>query len=1102
MLKSFSKKLLYTCILITMITTALVWLPAITAAPVNLALGKTITANNYTQTYVATNANDGNVTTYWEGANNAYPNTITVDLGTSQAITRIVVKLNPDTAWSKRTQTFSVLGSIDNNTYNTVVASNTYTFDPATGNTVTISFTSTNQRYFRLNFTANSGAPGGQVAEFEIYNDNAATPTPTPTPPPGTTNVAVNKSITASSYTQTYVATNANDGNVTTYWEGASNSYPTWLNVDLGGTYTVSSIRVKLNPDSSWGTRTQTFSVLSSTDNVTYNTIVNSATYTFDPASGNVVIITFANTNSHSVRLNFTANSGAPGAQVAEFEIYATSGPTPSPTVTPIPTSTPTPKPTATPTPGPTATPTPKPTATPTSTPAPTPTIPPGGGTNLAIGKTITANGYVYTFVPANANDGSVTTYWEGASNLYPNTLTVDLGTVNNNINSIKVKLNPDSSWSTRTQTFSVLGSNDNSNYSTLVNSATYTFDPSANSNTVTVGLTASSRYIRLNFTANSGAPAGQAAEFEIWGTAGPTPTPSPTPTPGPTTTPLPTPIGGNGVTMPYSRIEAESAATNGTVLTPNFKLGDYAGEASGRSAVYLSATGQYVEFTLTSDANAFVLRNAIQNGTSGTISVYANGTKIGTFAVDSKFAYVNYTDSDSNSLGRQDGSAAWFYDEAQLGPLSTVYPAGTKIRIQKDAGDVGWIYVDYLDYENVAPAASNPDPSKYIQVSSSLSLDAALNQFQTDTTKVGVFIPAGSWPLNSKLQLYGRAIQIIGAGPWWTKLVVPQTQSNTDAGFNIQSGANGSTIKNLSAWGNYQYRVDGPGKFIDGNGMSNVTIDNIWIEHFICMYWGVKAANNTFSNCRIRNTFADGINMTNSSNNNLITNCEAIGTGDDSFAFFSATDNGGSYDTGNTISHCTAICIRRAAGFALYGGSNNQIQNCYVADSYCYPGLTISSCGFGIVQSGFLAPDSVVNGMTIYRCGGDFWGNSGCDPGDQFNNHQNFPAIWIYSGDYTFQNVLVENVNIYNPVYYGIMFQTNYGTALTPINNIRFQNVTIYNAPRYGIKLCLKSENNQGPPLGSATFTNVGINNSGIAAIYGVSGSPGFIITKSGCNW
>ncbi|GFZ33598.1 glycosyl hydrolase [Clostridium zeae] len=142
----------------------------------NLAIGKSIVANNYTQTYVATNANDGNVNTYWEGS--SYPSTLTVDLGAVQSVNKVVLKLNPDSAWAKRTQTLSVLGSSDNSTYNTLVASTTYTFDPATGNSVTINFSSTSQRYVRLNITANSGATGGQVAEFEVYGAGTTTGTP------------------------------------------------------------------------------------------------------------------------------------------------------------------------------------------------------------------------------------------------------------------------------------------------------------------------------------------------------------------------------------------------------------------------------------------------------------------------------------------------------------------------------------------------------------------------------------------------------------------------------------------------------------------------------------------------------------------------------------------------------------------------------------------------------------------------------------------------------------------------------------------------------------------------------------------------------------
>ncbi len=138
----------------------------------NLAQGKTITASSYTQTYAAANANDGNVNTYWEGTGNAYPNTLTVDLGSVQSVGKVVLKLNA--AWGSRTQALSVLSSTDNTTYTTRAASNAYTFDPASENTVTITFTNTSARYVRLNFTANSGATGGQAAEFEVYGSGSA----------------------------------------------------------------------------------------------------------------------------------------------------------------------------------------------------------------------------------------------------------------------------------------------------------------------------------------------------------------------------------------------------------------------------------------------------------------------------------------------------------------------------------------------------------------------------------------------------------------------------------------------------------------------------------------------------------------------------------------------------------------------------------------------------------------------------------------------------------------------------------------------------------------------------------------------------------------
>jgi hypothetical protein len=157
--------------------------PTNTAVPTpvpgsNFALGKPISDSGHTQNFVATNANDGNLTTYWEGL--GYPNLLTVDMLAAWSVSSVKVKLNPDPIWGPRTQTLSVLGSTDGTNFSTLKASAAYGFDPATGNQVTISFTAATVRYVRLSYTANTGAPNGQAAEFEIYGPGAATPTNTP----------------------------------------------------------------------------------------------------------------------------------------------------------------------------------------------------------------------------------------------------------------------------------------------------------------------------------------------------------------------------------------------------------------------------------------------------------------------------------------------------------------------------------------------------------------------------------------------------------------------------------------------------------------------------------------------------------------------------------------------------------------------------------------------------------------------------------------------------------------------------------------------------------------------------------------------------------
>jgi hypothetical protein len=385
----------------------------------NVALGKTATASGSVGGFPPSNAVDGNASTYWESTNNAFPQWLQVDLGTTLALGKVVIKLPPSTAWGARTQTLSVLGSTDGTTFSTIAASAGYTFDPNTnGNSTTITFAATSARFVRLNFTANTGWPAGQASELEVYpsgsSGSSATLSVTPSSltfasqTVGTTsaaqtvtvhntgnaaasissfavsgdfaqanncgtslaagasctvnvtfaptaagtragsltissnatnslatvsltgtgassssaNLASGKTMTASGSVGGYLPSNANDGSTSTYWESTNNAFPQWLQVDLSAPTAVAKITLTLPPLSTWAARTQTLSVLGSNDGTSFTTIAALANYTFDPATGNTVTITFSSAAVRYLRLNFTANTGWPAGQVSEFEVF------------------------------------------------------------------------------------------------------------------------------------------------------------------------------------------------------------------------------------------------------------------------------------------------------------------------------------------------------------------------------------------------------------------------------------------------------------------------------------------------------------------------------------------------------------------------------------------------------------------------------------------------------------------------------------------------------------------------------------------------------------------------------------------------------------
>ncbi|KZM34367.1 CARDB domain-containing protein [Oerskovia enterophila] len=299
--------------------------------------------------------------------------------------------------------------------------------------------------------------------------------------PPAPTNLAVGKPVAASSVTQSYAASNANDDSTSTYWEGAGGQYPSHLTVSLGKDADLDRVVVKLPPPSAWSSRNQTFSLLGRAEGATtFTTLKASAAYAFDPATGNSVAIPVS-AEVADVRLAFTGNTGAANAQVAELQVWGTSDGSGEPT--------------------------PEPTETPTD-----PT-----GTNHAKSRPAVASSTEWQFAAGNAVDGQPSTYWEGAGGQYPSTLDVQLASPTE-VSTVTVRLNPDAAWGPRTQTFSVWGRSGTGSWQQLKASAAYAFAPSTGS-TRSITVAGSVTDVRLQFTANTGAGNGQVAELEVYGT-------------------------------------------------------------------------------------------------------------------------------------------------------------------------------------------------------------------------------------------------------------------------------------------------------------------------------------------------------------------------------------------------------------------------------------------------------------------------------------------------------------------------------------------------------------------------------------------------------
>lgn len=142
-------------------------------------------------------------------------------------------------------------------------------------------------------------------------------------PMPETENLAQGRPVASGVHNDVYVIENVNDGKTDTYWE--SKGFPAEVSIDLGGSVSISTVAVRLNPSAIWEARKQEIAVWVSSDGESFTEVVPAAIYDFDPNTGNRIRIDFDAVEAGYVKLVFTMNSSSRtgGAQAAEIEVYS-----------------------------------------------------------------------------------------------------------------------------------------------------------------------------------------------------------------------------------------------------------------------------------------------------------------------------------------------------------------------------------------------------------------------------------------------------------------------------------------------------------------------------------------------------------------------------------------------------------------------------------------------------------------------------------------------------------------------------------------------------------------------------------------------------------
>ncbi|MDR2806003.1 MAG: right-handed parallel beta-helix repeat-containing protein [Dysgonamonadaceae bacterium] len=528
----------------------------------------------------------------------------------------------------------------------------------------------------------------------------------------------------------------------------------------------------------------------------------------------------------------------------------------------------------------------------------------------------------------------------------------------------------------------------------------------------------------------------------------------------------------------PYLRYEAEpgKCTATGSFLEATYDQRQIQSEASNQIAVQLVAKEAYVQWTNEKEADGLTIRfslpdNAEGTGTKGTLALYVDGVHKQAIELDSYWAWQYFLKTMSNPYPDNVPNASekfprMRFDEIHV-KLPDKIPAGSVFQLVKTDDNDSPYTIDFVELEAVpAPVTfeSIPDENK-VQYDSSVGLAQFINSHGGKT----IYLPEGKYNVNQRIVINHEGAKLIGAGMWHTEIYFTAssdergTYSNRGVEVNrgniVLEGLFLNTINNKRYYNNDdKYQV---GKGLMGNFGANSIIRNVWAEHFECGAWIDGTDRLTLSDCRFRNNYADGINLSYGSKNSIVEQCSFRNNGDDDMATWSrgeiACEN-------NIFRYCTAENNWRASSLGFFGGKENKAYNCVILDPMeagfritCdFPGAEFSSDGY-----------SEFHDISVYR-GGVNSGSAG-GGGDLWGNRQG--AIHINSASqYTLQNIKIYNIDLYDSKSDAIFI----GSASKSISNLILKDIYIDKTGRYGIYY-----NNA---KGDAQYCNIEYKNIGAA--------------------